>query len=100
MAIKIIQLLCPKRHCIFALAFDSAETDDTAALSFAEIKWTRMTAKDVDPWCGLCLSKDLTFEIGTTRFTTMDEAAPALKASENAQILARALIMRKQSRDN
>lgn len=76
--INLIQLLCPKRHCITALAFDpaiqTAEAAEAAIKSFVEAAF--------NPWCGICGSKDLQYETGETKFDTVAEAMPHLLAEE------------------
>ena len=89
MPIKICQLLCPRRHCLFAIAFDPADHTDDEAFYQAARTWKEMRLSGVNSFCGICRSHTLSFEIGVTRFKTIEEATPALLAIEEAQLLAR-----------
>ena len=84
--IRIVQCLCPSRHCIMALAFDPAESDDTSAIGRLKEDVTGLLAGgQLDPWCALCLSRDWHYEVGITRFTTISEALPHLMKSQHDQ---------------
>ena len=89
--IKITQLLCPSRHCFMAVAFDSAVTTDAEARGLLRFK----AGEHMDlhgEECALCGSADFTIEIGRTRFQTMEEAMPVLRAAEAAQLATRAYL--------
>ena len=80
--VKIIQLLCPARHCIIAAAY----TDDEERQTFEAGIPALMKLSGINPWCGICGSTDLHFEAGETQFETLAEAMPVLKGVEAAQI--------------
>jgi hypothetical protein len=92
----IAQCLCPQRHAILAA---SGEADDREAAEDAVLSPLRdhvealLTAGTLNPWCGLCksASPSWTYELGRTRFRSMEEAMPALKRSEAEQALTRAM---------
>lgn len=80
MKVRIVQMLCPSRHCVVATAY---EAHDGEAIPEMVDHLKEMFAKSgANPWCGLCQSKNLRCEDQPTRFTTMIEAAPYL--AENA----------------
>lgn len=87
--IFICQYLCPKRHCIVALAYDPA---GTTVDQVEETLKKAMADNKVDPWCGLCRSTDLKFEHERTRFNTMEEAMPFFKVEEAKQAFTRTLL--------
>lgn len=87
MAVALVQALCPDRHCILALASDELSADEardrlkafiTVALAFGEI----------NPWCGLCGASAETwhYEVGPSRFASMEAARAALHAAEADQL--------------
>ncbi len=85
--IRLVQLLCPQRHCIIAMAYFSqsgeAHPDMEDAMSVAFHR--AVEAKVLNPHCGLCHSTDLHLEDGCTGWSTMEEAAPYLAQSAAAQ---------------
>jgi purine-nucleoside phosphorylase len=91
--IYIAQCLCPSRHCIAALAFDPRDTTPEAATELL-----RMTIEDhirrqvINPWCGLCHSRDFLYDAQPTRFKSMDEAKPYLLELERRQLSLAALV--------
>jgi hypothetical protein len=91
--IHIIQWLCPERHCVLAAAYDDAETKKEEALqTFESMVLVATDGGGINPWCGICHSRDLHFEDGVTPFKTMEEAKPALEQTERDQLASRALI--------
>jgi hypothetical protein len=90
-AVWIAQCLCgPRRHAILAAAVVAEDRDaaEQAALEPLRTHVARMIGSGtIDPWCGLCHSpRDCwLYELGRTRFTSMEEAAPALRQSEREQ---------------
>lgn len=95
MAVHIVQVLCPQRHCIFAFAYepDGKEITDPAMIRKAEETLREMIAKkEINAHCGLCGSTTLRAEAGRTRFATMAEAMPHIKQEEAKQMLTRLLL--------
>lgn len=92
--IRLVQCLCPARHCITALAFAPAAMDDATAIRRlrAGVE-AAIAAGALDPWCALCGSRDWRYEVGRTRFRTMEEARPALEEMEARQAATRAWIL-------
>ena len=87
--IWLTQWLCPKRHCSIALAWDDGET--TAQRMVARGGGIYATGA-INRWCGLCGSRELRPEAGPTRFQTMEEALPSLKALESLQEFTRQVL--------
>lgn len=91
MKVRIVQLLCPQRHCIMATPYESP--DGAVIASYAEaIKrefGSRAQKQIYNPWCGLCRSRDLKTEDSPTKFTTMAEALPGLRQVELEQAITR-----------
>lgn len=84
--IHIIQCLCPHRHCIMAIAYDSetiAPAD--AMLGLMVTVESAVEVKEINPWCHICQSRDWHYEDAPTRFKTIDEAEPVLKLMEQMQ---------------
>lgn len=86
MKVRIVQLLCPQRHCITALAYET----ETGAEDPAKTELLRSTLRELnlDPWCGICRADNLVYEDRPTRFETMTEAAPHIErlAAQNAAL--------------
>ena len=101
MAIHLIQLLCPLRHCVLAQAYDTEEStagDSVAMLQ--DVVAAMVSAKLLNPWCGLCGSRDLKFEDAPRKFKTMDEAVPALMEAQQMQLKVVAALRERQARNN
>jgi hypothetical protein len=87
--IHLVQLLCPARHCIIAAPYDDATT------SRQEIEACLrkvMRNNHLNEWCGICGSRDLTFEDLPTSFASLEQALPTLKACEADQLLTKAIL--------
>ena len=69
MSIHLIQLLCPQRHCICAMPYPSEQEHGKART----------------------ISGGLVYEDRATRFETLEEAMPMLKALEADQLCSRQL---------
>ncbi|HTA46405.1 MAG TPA: hypothetical protein VK789_28375 [Bryobacteraceae bacterium] len=95
--VHIVQCLCPQRHCIIALAYE-APTD--ADYNFVEISKDAMKAlvdeavKEgrLNPWCGICHSREWHYEDGVTRFSTVAEAQPELDRVHHENAIARRVL--------
>ncbi len=85
MSVHILQLLCPQRHCLIGLAYDTQSMsvgDAKAALG----RYARDLSQDS---CGLCGSAKLVVEDGPTLFQSVEEAQPALEELQAANLLYR-----------
>ena len=101
--VHITQCLCPKRHCIIALAWEEGESvpgcgdlvfKDSADACDGVEKLISYFVKDgqIDPWCGICHSSTFTYEDGLTRFMSLDEARPEIERLQLANLLTRAAL--------
>lgn len=88
--VKIVQLLCPQRHAILAAAYQEGKgsflecCDGIEELVGPQGPFKRK--------CMLCGSIDLHFEEGQTPYQTMKEAAPHLRAMQEANIKSRMIL--------
>lgn len=107
--IYIIQCLCPSRHCIFGAAYDPDELPaKEAGLDPHEVymamfqhqieKW--VAEKTINPWCGICNSRDWHYEARRTPWQTMEDAGPHLMQAELEQMLSRAVIDQRKAERN
>jgi hypothetical protein len=91
--IRLVQCLCPSQHCICALAFDPADLDDQGAIGRLKDTISKAIAGgQIDPWCALCLSRHWHYEVGVTRFYSLQEATPHLRKSQAEQLLTQAYL--------
>lgn len=91
--IHIIQCLCPSRHCIFGVAYDPADMEhDVAMATFQQQVEQWIEKKEINPWCGICGSRDWKYEMARTKYTTMQEAATELAKEEAKQMESRRYI--------
>lgn len=91
--IHIIQCLCPERHAILAVAYDDAATTGAEALQmFQSMVLVAVDGGGLNPWCGICQSREWFYEDGVTRFRTLAEAKPFLEQCAADQLASRALI--------
>jgi hypothetical protein len=105
--IHLIQCLCgPKRHAIFALAYDDQDRNGAEALAdFKGMVTLMLKTNAVKPWCGMCaLGEDEIahceswfYEDRATVFQSMAEAEPYLKQSEADQLATRAFMERSKN---
>ena len=94
MAVRIVQLLCPRRHCIIAGAYE--EGSGTSAHTTRALM-EMMTALSIEERCALCNSTDLKFEDALTKYASLGEARAALEATERRILESRAVIERHRS---
>ena len=86
--IWITQWLCSRRHCAIAVAWD----DQEMSAGEAERRGEQAFAKRIlSRWCGIC-GGSLHIEHGRTKFNTMEEVFPRIKAIEQANLRARSII--------
>lgn len=87
--VKIVQLLCPHRHCVMGVAYEEGRS------SFEESCNAMRSAMEqigIHNWCGICGSLDLQFEEHCTPFATLKEAAPALAETMVKNLQTRAAL--------
>jgi hypothetical protein len=99
--VHVTQCLCPKRHCIIALAWEEGEAvpgcgdlvfKDSADACRGVETLIDLFIKDgqINPWCGICKSSTFSYEDGLTRFKSLDEAQPELQKLQLGNLLAMA----------
>lgn len=97
MRVWIAQCLCPDRHCILAVSGEAEGVADATTEILdplrAQVSALVKTGA-INPWCGICRAADVTwrYELGRTRFRTMEEARPELEASQREQAVTRAVM--------
>ncbi len=85
--VHITQCLCPDRHCIIAIVWKEPDHTKDSAEAHLKSLMDEMTNLGVlNPWCGICNSRDLHCEDGITKFQSIKEAMPFLKELEAQQI--------------
>lgn len=102
--VRITQCLCPQRHAIMAFAYqtDGGEHDIDAEAAKAALRYAvdeAVQAKVINPWCGLCGSRDWHYEDNPSKFGSMDEARPELERLERENATARAGFSYENSRN-
>jgi len=100
--VRLLQCLCPNRHCILGLAYEPGRTEAPEDITKPDgpkfilnptnaTDWFRREVKKLivpgglNPWCELCKSRNFRYEDAPSIFETLEEAWPVLKASEEAQ---------------
>jgi hypothetical protein len=95
--VYIGQCLCgPNRDAIFGLAAEfnnEAEAEATLIQQMHEAVDGLLENGAVKPWCAICgaAREGWRFEVGRTRFATMEEAQPELAKSQVGNLLANLL---------
>ena len=80
MKIRILQLLCPSRHCLMAAVYESPDGEPLArVVQSAKSQIARLGLPMV---CGICDSTDVQFEDAVTVFRSMDEARPEVERQQ------------------
>ena len=91
--VHLLQVLCPERHCLFALTYEvEAESIEPHAQAARQARAVMAPGGYLNPWCGICGSHTLTLEVGVTKWQTQEEAQPHLEEQERQQIATRAHI--------
>ena len=92
MPIHIAQILCPKRHCIIALAYPAEDYTDEQGMAMVDAQFTDLLdRKVINPVCALCAATEFHCEAGRTKYQTMQEAMPHLRENEARQLLTQLL---------
>jgi hypothetical protein len=92
----IAQCLCPSRHAILAASAEAngpREAEQNAMTPLKENIIAMLADRVINPWCAICHAKAETwrYDLGRTRFRTMEEAAPHLRQNEREQAVTRAV---------
>jgi hypothetical protein len=91
----IVQCLCPSRHAILALAVEvkvGITSPQKAIEDLRDMATGLIRHGEINPWCGICHSREWTYEAAPTRFATIEEAKPHLEELERRNILAAQLL--------
>lgn len=60
MKVRIVQLLCPSRHCVVATAYESEDGEPIPEFTDRlRAGFEARVGKELHPWCGLCRSTRL-----------------------------------------
>jgi hypothetical protein len=110
MSVRIVQCLCPSRHCIMAIAYlpgvTAAAWDSTNDITLTEdnapgyvrdrIVGPALRSRLINPWCSICSAKSGTwcYEDAPTKFKTIEEAEPHLRKVEEANAATRRMFER------
>lgn len=93
MTVWIAQCLCPQRHCIMAAAFDDTQTAPAQGERELREGLERLfETGELNRYCHICESTQLSYETRQTPFANMAEALPVIKMIEAAQLATRAHI--------
>jgi hypothetical protein len=90
---KLVQCLCPSRHCILALAFRDIPDDTAVELLQSQVS-AALGSTGFNPYCGLCgASADKwIYEVGVLKEKDWVKAVTQLVAGELAQRRTAALL--------
>jgi hypothetical protein len=90
--VHIIQLLCPSRHCIMAVAYNAAHQCGDEAHRILKTGFeTAVEAGVCNDRCGICGSRTLAYEDRATIFDTLEAATPSIMELQHNQALTRAI---------
>ena len=88
--VRILQLLCPSRHCILATYYESP---DGAVIPEMRVrlleKFADFQKLGLNPWCGICRSRNLRVDDQATVHATIAEAEPAIRELAARQAVTR-----------
>jgi hypothetical protein len=90
--VRIVQMLCPSRHCITATAYESPDGEPMPEITDRLRRQTeQLIEKGINPWCGICQAKEPTWncEDRPTLYATMAEALPHLQLQSDRQATVR-----------
>lgn len=87
--VHLIQILCPNRHTMVAAPYDPGKQSAQEALDMLKEAFRQ---SGLNPWCGLCQSRELCYEDAATIFKSIEEAMPALRAMEQLNLSTRRIL--------
>lgn len=95
--VYVAQVLCPSRHAIMAgaaVATSHEEAVQKAGRPVLDKVREFIRTGAVNPWCGICGAKEETWklDVDRTRYSTMEEALPALSEVQEKNLLAKLLL--------
>ena len=91
MTIWVCQCLCPDRHCILAAAGEAGTEAEAQTLVRTPLRRQVMEFlrdQAINPACAICGANRATwrYELRRTKYTTMEQAEPALRDLEMANL--------------
>ena len=88
--VHITQCLCgPQRHCIIGIYWAEPEFQPEEAEAAVKLIVDHLVeTHQINPWCGICASRDFRYEDARSRFSTMEEAGPEVQRAQLGNILA------------
>jgi hypothetical protein len=89
--VRIVQMLCPERHCFIATAYESADGERIPEVE-ERLRQTVAALRDAGVMnlrCGICGAREFQYEDAATVFRTLREAAPALREEEQRMAATR-----------
>jgi hypothetical protein len=94
--IRIVQVLCPLRHCIIGVYYESrdGEPNTTYLAGLQRLVDEAISKNQINPWCGICFAGCVKwkYEDAATIFKTMDEAHGPMAMMEVEQHKAAKLL--------
>lgn len=91
--IFITQCQCPHEHCLIAFAWEGEQSEQEKAERSLKEQLGQLTAAGVlNPWCGLCKSRDFHYRTHRTIWKTLEEATPHLYEAERRQLETAAIL--------
>lgn len=97
MSVYLIQCLCPQRHCIAGITYEAGGPSNERLAAFRLVVAQLIKEKTINPWCGICDSRDWHYEMAKTRYRTMEEAEGPLAEAQAAQAAAREFFRRSKN---
>ena len=97
MSVYLIQCLCPQRHCIVGITYEAGGPSNERLAAFRLVVAQLIEEKTINPWCGICDSRDWHYEMAKTRYRTMEEAEGPLAEAQAAQAAAREFFRRSKN---
>lgn len=100
MKVRIVQCLCPHRHCILAIAYeaDTGEADPERTELLRRSVNEAINTKQMNPHCGICLATTdrWEYEDNATVWPSLEAAAPTLRNTEALNIFAMMAALKRQ----
>lgn len=96
MSVWLAQLKCQNNHCIIAAARIARDDDDGRELADqVSRQFGQLVSRGVlNPYCGLCQSKEFWVDYGPTAFQTLEEASGPLSELQAKQQLTAEAVRR------
>jgi hypothetical protein len=86
--VRIVQCLCPARHCIMGIAYEPGTAAGGSGMDDIALDESNASAF----LRSICHSKERLYEDAVSKFKTIEEAQPELERLERANLRSRGLI--------